>query len=189
MRLLLPCILLILSITAFANSELIYEAKKKNIDLTEKDKTTLEIGEISTTRYIIGGVLGTYPIGLGIGHAVQGRWSEQGQIFTWGELGSLGLVVAGAVGCVDESADGDDDWTCSSLESALVLTGVIGFVGFRIWEIVDVWATPPSQNKKFHSLKKYIDGAKAAPQVKSSLDLVPVIAPRMGQGLGLKFTF
>ena len=65
---------------------LVYEAQKKGINLTEKDQEILEIGEISQTRYIIGGILGTYPIGLGVGHAVQGRWSQMGWIFTAGEL-------------------------------------------------------------------------------------------------------
>lgn len=189
MRLFASLLIFAFSFAVLADSELIYEAKKKNIELTKKDKTTLEIGEISTTRYIIGGVLGTYPLGLGIGHAVQGRWDEDGQIFTWGELGSIAVVIAGAIGCVNEKTDGDDDWSCSSLDQTLIVAGAIGFVGFRIWEIVDVWAAPPFQNNKYRSLKKYINETKTPPLTKSSLDLVPVISPRFGQGLGLKFTF
>lgn len=71
---------------SIADSTLIYDAKKKGIDLTDKDKEILEIGEISTVSYVVGGVLGTYPVGLGIGHAIQGRWSQKGWIFTAGEL-------------------------------------------------------------------------------------------------------
>ena len=189
MRFLLICVLLIVNFQAIASSELIYEAQKKEIQLTKKDKAILEIGEISTARYITGGVLGTYPLGLGIGHAVQGRWSEDGQVFTWGELGSLAVVVAGAVGCIDEMGDNDDDWECSNLEESLIIVGALSFVGLRIWEIVDVWAVPPSHNSKYKSLKKYIQNAEAKPVTKSSLDLVPVINTRMGQGIGLKLTF
>jgi len=182
-------IYLITSLSVFADSSLIYEAQKKDIQLTDKDKETLEIGEISTARYVTGGILGTYPLGLGIGHAIQGRWSEQGYIFTWGELGSLGAVVIGAVGCLDEDIDGDENWKCSGFDRTLIVAGVIGFVGFRIWEVVDVWAAPPSHNKKFKKLKQYIEESKVKPMVKSSLDLVPVVSPKLGQGIGLRYVF
>ena len=190
MRTLLSCLLLLISFEVYSNSgsELIYEAQKKDIKLTGKDKEILEIGEISTVRYVTGGILGTYPIGLGIGHAIQGRWSEDGQIFTWGELGFLAVAVTGAIGCIDNVEDGDE-WHCSGVESSLIAIGAVGFVGLRIWEIVDVWAVPPSHNSKYKSLKKYIETSEAKPVTKSSLDLVPLVNPRMGQGIGLKYTF
>lgn len=181
-----------ISFSLWADSTLIYEAEKKGIKLTEKDRETLEIGEISDARYIIGGILGTYPIGLGLGHAVQNRWSEQGWKFTAGELASIGLVLGGALGCADdtvEDAANNDDVDCSDLESAIIITGVIGYIGFRIWEAVDVWAMPPGHNRKVKDLKKYIKEEKA-PAVKSSLYLVPVVNPKFGgQGLGLTYTF
>ena len=195
MSLLINLFAIFLSFEAFAGSELIYDAQKKNLELTEKDKSTLEIGEISTARYVTGGILGTYPIGFGVGHAIQNRWSDKGYIFTWGELGSLGAVVVGAVGCMNRVAedaaddDDDDEWSCSGLDTALIVGGAIGFIGFRIWEIVDVWAAPPSHNKKYKELKKYIETTEAKPVIKSSLDLVPIVNPRFGQGLGLKFVF
>lgn len=185
MNLVIGFLILLSSTAAFSSSELIYEAQKKDIQLTEKDKAILEIGEISTARYITGGILGTYPIGLGIGHAVQGRWSEDGKIFTFGQLASLGLVIGGALSCID-GASHDNDWSCSSFDNTLIIVGAVSFVGLRIWEIVDVWAVPPSHNSKFNQLKKYINESK---QTKASLDLVPVFSPRMGQGLGLKYTF
>src|SRR5205085_907677 len=63
--------------------------------LTDYDRKVLQIGEISDTRYVLGGVIGTYPIGLGLGHAIQGRYMDRGWIFTVGELGSLAVVLAG----------------------------------------------------------------------------------------------
>ena len=169
---------------------LIYEADKKGIKLTEKDKEALEIGEISNARYIIGGVLGTYPIGLGLGHAVQGRWSEKGWIFTTGELASVGVVIIGAAGCLNNEADngfnGKSD--CSDFNSFLVISGIIGYVGFRIWEAVDVWVAPIGHNKKVRELKNYIN-KEPMPTVKSSLNLVPLMSPSMGQGVGLKYIF
>jgi hypothetical protein len=184
MRFLFICLLVFYSASAISNSELIYEAQKKQIQLTEKDKKILEIGEISTTRYVVGGVLGTYPIGFGLGHVVQGRWSEDGAIFTWGELASLAVVLGGLAGC-----ERNGEWDCPGGNQALIVTGFIGFVGFRIWEIVDVWATPISYNEKHESLKKYIENSKSKPDVKSSLDLVPIVNSGMGQGLGFKYTF
>lgn len=188
----LSLLFFIISFNLWADSTLIYEAEKKGIKLTEKDRETLEIGQISDTRYIIGGILGTYPIGLGLGHAVQNRWSEQGWKFTAGELGSIGLVLAGALGCADDTIESTVDSgepECSDLEGALIVTGVISYIGFRIWEIVDVWAMPPGHNRKVKDLKDYINKAPT-PAVKSSLYLVPVVNPKIGgQGLGLTYTF
>ncbi len=187
MRFICLCLFLLVSYEAYCSSLLIYEAQKKNIELTEKDKETLEIGEISTTKYVVGGILGTYPIGFGLGHAVQGRWSEDGKIFTFGELGSLGVVVVGAIGCLTRA--NEDNWTCSGLDQGLIVAGAIGFLSFRIWEIVDVWAIPPSHNSRFKKLEKYINESKAEPETKASLDLVPILSPGNGTGIGLKLLF
>jgi hypothetical protein len=185
-------LMLILALYSFnlAADTLIYEAQKKDIKLTDEDKDILEVGEISTTQYVVGGILGTYPLGLGIGHAVQGRWSQKGWIFTAGELGSAAVLLVGALGCVDDELendlDGEDD--CSSFNETLIVLGAVSYVGFRIWEAVDVWAAPIGHNKKVRELKDYINKAPA-PTVKSSLNLVPVVSPRMGQGLGLTYIF
>jgi hypothetical protein len=169
-----------------SDATLIYEAQKKGISLTDNDKEVIEIGEISTTRYIVGGVLGTYPLGLGIGHAVQGRWSQKGWIFTAGELGSLAVAVVGLSGCTGNLLNGHD---CSGINSTLIGVGIVGVIGFRIWEIIDVWAVPPGHNKKFKELKNYIEKDTAKPEAKVSLDLVPVMRPGMGNGLALRLNF
>lgn len=183
MRILL-IFLALYSANLFANSTLIYEAKKKDISLTEKDRDVLEIGEISNAKYVIGGILGTYPIGLGLGHAVQGRWDQTGWIFTAGELGSVGVFLVGALSCDNNN----DNTTCSDWSTTLIVSGIIGYVGFRLWEIGDVWAAPLGHNRKVRELKEYINKAPT-PMVKSSLNLVPVINPKMGQGIGLTLTF
>jgi len=85
MRFLCSCLLLIISSGAFSSSELIYQAQNKNIQLTEKDKSTLGIGEILTAQ-------------------------------------------------------------------TLIVIGVFGFMGLRIWEIVDAWAVPLSHNSKYNEL-------------------------------------
>ncbi len=181
---------LLLSFNALADSTLVYDAQKKGINLSEKDKSILEIGEISTTRYVIGGVLGTYPVGFGVGHAIQGRWSDTGWIFTAGEAGSAAVFLVGALGCINNELDkgfnGKND--CTGLNEALLVTGIIGFVGFRIWEVVDVWSTPPSHNRKYNELKDYIHKSQAK-EIKTSLFLSPLYQPKMGQGLSLTLNF
>lgn len=163
---------------------LIYEAKEKGIDLSEKDQEVLSIGHINDTKYIVGGILGTYPLGFGIGHVVQGRWSEQGWIFTAGEAASISAIFIGVGGCHGQiSSDG-----CSSANSTLIVAGLFGLVGFRIWEIVDVWAVPPSQNRKYKELKIYIQG-ETKKDVKTSLDLVPIFDPYLGNGLAFNLRF
>jgi hypothetical protein len=186
----LMILLSLFSLRVIADSTLIYEAQKKGLSLTEKDKVTLETGEISDTRYIIGGVLGTYPIGLGIGHAIQGRWSEKGWIFTSGELGSAAVFMIGALGCInnelDKGLNGKDD--CHGINEAMIVTGVVGYIGFRIWEIVDVWSAPPAHNRKVRELKEYINKSPAK-EVKTSLHLVPIMNQKTGNGLGLTLIF
>lgn len=76
-------------------------ASSKGIQLREGDAVQfLDDGEVSTPRYIIGGILGTYPIGFGIGHAIQGRYSDRGWIFTATEAASLAVVIAGVGECL-----------------------------------------------------------------------------------------
>ncbi len=183
-------ILSFISLHLWADTSSIYEADKKGISLTEQDKRLLEIGEISDTRYIVGGILGTYPIGLGIGHAVQGRWSDKGWIFTAGELGTATVFMIGALGCIsnelNNGLNGKDD--CTGLSEAMVVTGIVGYIGFRIWEIVDVWSVPPSHNRKVRELQQYIQKTPAK-EVKTSLHLVPLYNSQMGQGLGLRLIF
>lgn len=119
--------------------------------LTEEDKKLLEIGEIGWGAHIVGGVIGTY-IGFGLGHSIQGRYSYDGWIFTTGE--GLG-VVAFALGI----ANCDHKWSneasvCGETPSLLIAGGLLSFVGFRVYEIFDVWFHPWQLNKKIRRLEK-----------------------------------
>ena len=192
MRFVLVALVFLVSISSLTtHASLIYEAQKKGIKLEEDDKEILDEGEISTTRYVIGGVVGTIPqLGFGIGHAIQGRWSDQGWVYTAGELGSLGVLIIGAAGCLNDELDNGfnnkDD--CKGFNEAMIITGVIGFIGFRIWEIVDVWAGVPKHNRKYRELKEYINKSPAKEE-KTSLYLNPIYHHQMGQGLGLTLRF
>lgn len=122
-------------------------------DLNSEEREIISRGEISDTRYILGGVLGTYPFGLGIGHAVQGRYSEKGWIFTAGELASFAVVVAGLGRCESTIRWNNSFAGC---DGTLLFVGISGFLVFRIWEIIDVWATPPEINRKYKRLKEML---------------------------------
>lgn len=144
--------------------------------LSEEDRRALQIGEISTTAYVVGGIIGTYPVGLGIGHAIQGRYLDKGWIFTVGELGSVALLVAGVGDCYSAALGG-----YTKCNSGLTWLGLMGYVGFRIWEIIDVWAAPPEINRRYREIKG---------RTGSQVSLSPLLtATHDGAVLGLKMTF
>lgn len=105
---------------------------------------------IENTRYITGGVVGTL-WGFGIGHAVQGRYRQDGWKFTVGEaVGSL-LLLINMGECFPENRPcGSALGINFGLE---ILTGFALVGGFRIWEIIDLWVAPGYQIKygKAHS--------------------------------------
>ena len=123
--------------------------------LTEEERRILDRGEIDDTSYIVGGIVGIYP-GLGIGHAIQGRFSEKGWIFLAGELGSGAVMMVGLIGCIGDSFSRSDgrDHSCS-----MMTLGLLGYAGFRIWEIIDVWAAPPEHNRQYRAIKSRMAGA------------------------------
>lgn len=112
-------------------------------NLTQEDLDILRIGPISDGQYIAGGLLGIYP-GLGIGHAVQGRWLQKGWIFTVGESVSAAVAVVGALRCIGYER----------CDNTLLLAGVVGLYGFKIWEIFDVWWTPRGWNDRYYQLRR-----------------------------------
>ncbi len=71
----------------------------------------------------IGGLsVGSF-VPFGVGHAIQGRWSESnGAIFTFGQLGT-------AVGTFAFAAKGYD---------TAALVSLLGFGGLRVWEVIDL---------------------------------------------------
>jgi hypothetical protein len=100
---------------------------------------------MSKTRYTLGGILGIYP-GFGIGHAVQGRWGEDGWKMTVGELAGVSLIAVGALECMGDSLEDAASGHKSNCNSDLLTAGVVTFLVFKVWELVDVWATPVSRN-------------------------------------------
>ena len=148
------------------------------LPMTEKQRKLLNIGEIDVGSWVGGGLLGTY-IGFGLGHAIQGRYSYDGWILTTGEgLGALAFAL-GISSC--DKLIGHSSWECSNSGNTLVAAGITAFVGFRIYEIFDVWFSPWRINKKVRRLKK------AYPRYIPSFYILPNKQATMVAGLSWSF--
>jgi hypothetical protein len=145
--------------------------------LSDDDRKILEIGEIEDGRYYAGGAIGTF-LGLGTGHAVQGRYGRDGWIFTAGEVGSAALVIAGVSRCVGR----DRGEMCAA--NGLTVLGIIGVFGFRIWEIIDLWAAPSEINRRYRHLKSQMGSTSETDKWKMAL-----LPNQDGLSLGLQIGF
>ncbi len=133
------------------SNELVDIAKNKGIELNKEEIEVLDVGELGVPAYVLGGLIGTYP-GFGIGHALQGRWSSKGWIFTVGEFVTGVILVMSAADCLVDTVSGNPD-----CESRFYLTAsAAGLIGLKVWEIFDVWYGGHQQRKKYKSLKDKI---------------------------------
>ncbi len=152
--------------------------------LTEKDQRLLAYGPISKGRYIGGGITGSI-VGFGIGHAIQGsgRYRDRGWIFTAGEGGSIAVMLAGVVNCMGSrrDADGTIRSGCDT-GGVLFTTGALAFVGFRIWEIVDLWVAPPGVNRRYEQLMRMNER-------RVTFSIVPTLVAQKTPGLSLGVSF
>jgi hypothetical protein len=124
------------------------------IQLTPEDQELLAQGEISDGQYIGGAALAVF-MGLGIGQAVQGRWSERGYIFTFGEIGTFALMMYGAVQLIDDCSniDGRCSNSNNSNGTGALVAGLVGYSVFRIWDIVDSISGPAEHNARLRDLR------------------------------------
>ena len=139
--------------------------------LTPEEQDLLLRGEITQDRIIGGGLLGMF-MGFGLGHAVQGRYSEKGYLFTLGELGSIVAITVGLLACLDSLEDG-----CQDSGQATAVAGLIGLGIFRVWEMVDVWTGPGDYNQRVRAARAKAYGYGTYPDY--SLYLAPA-----GHGAG-----
>ncbi len=98
---------------------------------------------ISRDQYVWGGTVGTI-LGFGIGHAIQGRYKEKGWIFTLTEGIGAGTIASGIIWTLfsykESSKTGDASVGDVMPFVGLGLLGATIILGFRIWEIVDLWS-------------------------------------------------
>lgn len=86
-------------------------------------------GTLDKGVYIGSGVLGTI-VGFGTGHILQDRWENMGWVFTAGEAAGAALMIASWI----LNPGGGRD--------IIGIVGYVTFVGFRIWDIIDIWGEP-----------------------------------------------
>lgn len=147
----------------------------RTIQMTPDERELVLRGEIDQNLYIGGALIGTFLAPFGIGQAVQGRWSDRGWIFTVGEAASIGVIIAG-ISRFDSSTDDGE---------GLLIAGVLGLVGFRIWEMVDLWVGPPLHNQKVQRVyMKY-----GIPPGSQFYGAAPYVAPTGRGGAIAGFTF
>lgn len=154
--------------------------------LTSEEVKILNIGPLENPRYITGGVLGT-SIGFGLGHIVQGRWQEKGWIFTLGESASLITALGAGTLCITRNISSnvftgeDDDYSLACWITNLALAS---FVGFKIWEGVDLWHGGYLQRENYKNLKiKMEQNSK-----KFTYNVTPMsVANNFGLGLTIQF--
>lgn len=91
----------------------------------------------------VGAFIGTFA-GFGIGHALQGRYMDDGWKWTLGELATLGTMVATAEDCSyqKEPATGQVVYQCNKQNP----WALIGWLGFRVWQGYDLWHYARTQN-------------------------------------------
>lgn len=117
--------------------------------LSDEELELLGRGEISDGAYVGGGLIGTF-FGFGLGHAVQGRFVDKGWIFMAGEAGSVALLAYGMGDCYSLLAEQPAE-ECGH-DGAFVL-GLVGFLGFHVWELIDVWTEPPAHNARVRAVR------------------------------------
>lgn len=115
---------------------------KVPVVLTPDERALLARGEMSGERHVLGIVVSVMP-GLGLGHVIQGRWKEQGWIFTLGEFVAFGLIAVAA-------SESDLD---TSIVGAAAVVGWGSFLGLRVWEVVDAASAPRRHNRKVRALR------------------------------------
>ena len=140
MKLLLSFFLISLSFPAFSETK---DFSQESLTEYEESKT------VSQGKYMGGGIASIF-IGWGLGHAIQGRYSERGWIFTAGgalsAVGFIGFLSSKQDALMEAQGLENKEYMehiVSLSEKDYVFLGamLIGF-GIRIWEIIDVWMIP-----------------------------------------------
>jgi len=128
-----------------------YAYQPRPIQLPPEDQELLAEGEMPVGQHVGGGVL-AFAVGFGTGHMVQGRWLETGWIFTLTEAASIGAIVYGVsqwdINCTDSTA------RCSNANAAtFIIGGVVGSLGFHVWEVLDAFIVPANRNRRVRELR------------------------------------
>ncbi len=118
---------------------------EKTGPLDAEEQRALARGEYSIGERV-GGAFAAGLLGFGAGQAIQGRWFDDGLLFTAGESATLTVGIVGLVLCPDDG--------CSGVSQALAVTGFVGFAGIRMWGFFDAILVPGAHNKRLPSLRR-----------------------------------
>lgn len=143
-------------------------AQPRTIQMSVQERDLILRGEIDPGIYVAGGLVGTFLAPFGIGQAIQGRWSDRGWVFTLGETASVGLIITGAIR-LDQTDNG-----------GVLVAGILGLVGFRIWEIVDLWVGPALHNQRVRDVYRKYGIGPHTPVIGAR----PFVQPTDGGGIG-----
>lgn len=135
------------------------DSQEDNISQNSQQKT------ISNTTYIVGGIASL--AGFGIGHAIQGRYLENGWIFTLLDVGTI-------VGFVSSYIIAFSSPDIPPYLYVLVGATYLGF-GSRICQIINAWWLP--------------DHYKVVRNIELSPDLYTTHNGDLALGLSLKYKF
>lgn len=125
--------------------------------LTLEEREIYWRGEITPLQTIGGGLVAAW-VGFGLGHAVQGRYSDVGWMFTMGEVAAISVAVFGAVQL------GENDFRQNDGAETLLIGGFLAYGILRVWEIVDTLVGPSSHNRRYRALKWKAYGQAPAPR-------------------------
>jgi hypothetical protein len=140
--------------------------------LTPEDHEVLARGEITDRESDYGKVFGTL-VGFGTGQMFEKRYMNTGLILTLTEASATALIAFGFSTC-NEGGFNNTPGTSKRCSVGAAVVGIVGMVGLKTWEIIDVWTAQSTQNSQYHFLKTHmVDDKKASGT--PSLELIPAI--------------
>ena len=115
----------------------------KDIKEPAVDPTTSYTKTLNKKEYI-GGAFASMFLGLGIGHAIQGRWMDEGWFFTLGEGVTLGVILSSFLKGPTSNYSSFDItervlWEVHNWSAYISLAL---FVSLRVWASIDTWVLP-----------------------------------------------
>lgn len=130
---------------------------------TEQRPVQANLTDITTDDFVLGGILGTF-VGFGSGHAVQGRWRQDGGMFyTFSQLAGLTLLGYGSY-CNTHPSKCLDEWA--------ITTGWFLLLTSKVSEFFGVWSASASRyrlvankSKLPFSIMPVLDGRQAGLQL------------------------
>jgi hypothetical protein len=148
--------------TASADEPSTDQAKTPYSTLSEEDKAILDSGEISNDTQLVSGLVGTF-VGFGLGQAIQHRYWPTGALITVGEAASFGVLIAGLANCANNSTlFQNTNGTLCGKSDGLITAGALGYLAFRIWEVLDVWIAPSVVNRHYWNVRDRTEGSAGA---------------------------